>query len=68
VKAFEERNMVAVLFLNIKNVYYNVRIDVLVDKIKEIGLLGSILAFIFSLTSERELFVRYVELKCSGFT
>jgi hypothetical protein len=67
-KAFGERNRVAVLFLDIQNEYDNVSIDVLVDTIKQIGLLGHLLAFIFNLTSERELFVRYGELQCSGFT
>jgi hypothetical protein len=67
-KAFEERNMGAALFLDIKSAYDNVCNDILVDRLKEIGLPGNLLVFISNLTSERELFIRYAELQYSGWT
>jgi retron-type reverse transcriptase len=67
-KAFEERNTVATLLLDIKSAYDNIRISILVDRLKEMGLLDNLLAFIINLTSEREIFVRYGELQCPGWT
>jgi hypothetical protein len=65
-KAYEERNTVTALFLDIKSAYDNVCIDILVDRIKEIGMPGNLLAFISNLTSQRELFFRCGELQWSG--
>jgi hypothetical protein len=46
-KAFEERNMGAALFLDIKSAY---DIHILVDRIKETGLPDNLLVFILNLT------------------
>jgi hypothetical protein len=59
IKAFEERNTVSALFLDIK-IAYNVHCATLMDR-QAVGFSGSLLAFIFHLVSSREL-----EGKCGG--
>jgi hypothetical protein len=46
--------MIAGLFLDIESAYDKVYINILVDRLKEIGLPGNLLAFNFNLTSQRE--------------
>ncbi|PNF30200.1 hypothetical protein B7P43_G08428 [Cryptotermes secundus] len=65
IKAFEERNTVSAVFLDIKSAYDNVHCGTLMDRLKAVGFSGNLIAFIFNLVSARELEANYggVELK-----
>jgi hypothetical protein len=54
IKAFEERNTVSALFLDIKSTY-DIHCDTSIDKLEAVGFSGNLLAFIFNLVSSREL-------------
>jgi hypothetical protein len=68
IKAFEERNTVSVLFLNITNAYDNVHCGTLMDRLKAVGFSGSLVAFIFNLVSSRELEANYGWLNLKDWT
>jgi hypothetical protein len=54
VKAFEERNTVSVVFLDIKSAY-NFHYGTLMDRLKEVDFSGNLLVFIINLVSSRKL-------------
>jgi hypothetical protein len=54
VKAFEERNKISALFLDIKSPYDNVHCGTLMDRLKAVGFSGNLLAFILNLVSSRK--------------
>lgn len=58
-KALLEGVHVSSLFLDIKSAYDNVLVDVLIERLKGIGLPNGILTFIYNLCSERNLHRRY---------
>jgi hypothetical protein len=59
IKAFEERNTVSALFLDIKSAYDNVHCDTLMDRLRTVGFSGNLLAFFFNLVSSREQGAKY---------
>jgi hypothetical protein len=65
IKAFEERNTVSALFLDINSPYNKVDWGTLMDRLKAVDFSGNQLAFIYNLVSSRELEANYgwVDLK-----
>jgi hypothetical protein len=59
IKAFEERNTVSALFLDIKSAYDNVHCSTLMGRLEAGGFSGNLLAFISNLVSWRELEATY---------
>ena len=68
IKAFKEKKLVAAMFLDIKAAYNEVIPNILVDKLKRLGLSGNILFFICNLVSFRHLFFTYGSLVESLYT
>jgi hypothetical protein len=54
-----KNDAVSALFLDIKSAYDNVHCGTLIDRLKAVGFLGNLLAFIFNLVSSRELEANY---------
>uniref|UniRef100_A0A1B6C2K7 Uncharacterized protein n=1 Tax=Clastoptera arizonana TaxID=38151 RepID=A0A1B6C2K7_9HEMI len=68
IKAFKERKVTAAMFIDIKGAYNEVIPNILIEKLKRIGLSGNILFFIYKLVSYRHLFFRYGDLNISYCT
>jgi hypothetical protein len=67
-KAFEGRNTVSALFLNIKSSYDSVRYRTLMNRLKAVGFSGNLLAFICNLVFSRELETNYGWLDLKDWT
>jgi hypothetical protein len=60
--------MVSALFHDIKHAYDNVHCGTLMDRLKEVGFPGYLLAFIFNVVSSRELEANYGWLGLKDWT
>jgi hypothetical protein len=58
-RAFDEKEVVTVAFLDIQSAYDNVLTDVLVNELLKMGLPRNIISFIYNLVAERHLTIRF---------
>ncbi|XP_044011968.1 uncharacterized protein LOC122854972 [Aphidius gifuensis] len=65
---FEKGNEVSAMFLDIKGAYDNVLPDLLIDNLKNLGLPGNLLSFIYNLISSRKLHAKYGDFEEVGWT
>lgn len=69
IESFKKDTATMAVFLDIKSAYDNVLSDILIDKLKLLGVPPKMLSFIYSIVSERQIFCRFgdVDEVCWAF-